>query len=185
MYFVCRWREESPFGKRVVAVPDATVLDWSRRGWGRDDPEEWITAELGGDVYGLESILEEARERRLPPPETVDELRALLDAHLWVEGDDEGSFIRLGTHTLRVRTTTTRWIWPTTSSTTTPPPRRPTGSRPRCTTPGRCPPGPPVPTRSSATTCRSAPSTTPRPVRRRSSRFGSAGIRRARRATWI
>ncbi|WP_326557225.1 hypothetical protein [Micromonospora sp. NBC_01796] len=104
MYFVCRWREESPFGKRVVTVPDATALDWFRRGWDRDDAYDWIGRELGGDVYGLNSIFEEARERNLPRPETVDELRELLNEHLWVEGDDEGTFIRLGEHALRVRT---------------------------------------------------------------------------------
>ncbi|MFY1577386.1 hypothetical protein ACN26Z_21050 [Verrucosispora sp. WMMD703] len=104
MFFVCRWREESPFSKRVVTVPDATVLDWFRRGWEHDDPHAWIDSELGGDVYGLESIFEEARNRNLPRPESVDDLRALLTEHLWVEGDDEDTFIRLGEHALRVRT---------------------------------------------------------------------------------
>ncbi|NIL41334.1 hypothetical protein HCB17_09205 [Salinispora arenicola] len=104
MYFVCRWREESPFGKRVVTVPDATVLQWFRRCWDRNDPDEWINAELGGDAYGLSSVFERARERNLSRPETVDELRTLLHRHLWVEGDDEGAFIRLSEHALRVRT---------------------------------------------------------------------------------
>jgi hypothetical protein len=104
MHFVCRWLEESPFSKRVVTVPDATVLDWFRRGWEHDDPRGWLDSELGGPVYGLESIFEEVQERRLPRPESVDELRGLLDEHLWVEGDDEGTFIRLGEHSLRVRT---------------------------------------------------------------------------------
>lgn len=104
MYFVSRWREESPFSKRVVTVPDATVLDWFRRGWDGDDPDEWIDGELGGHVYGLDSIFEEARKRNLPRPESVDELRELLNEHLWVEGDDESTFIRLGEHALRVRT---------------------------------------------------------------------------------
>jgi hypothetical protein len=102
MYFVSRWREESPFSKRVVTVPDATVLDWFRRGWNSDDPQAWIYSELGGDVYGLDSIFEEARKRNLPQPQSVDELRELLHEHLWVEGDDD--FIRLGEHALRVRT---------------------------------------------------------------------------------
>ncbi|WP_433145349.1 hypothetical protein ACQPZ8_01950 [Actinomadura nitritigenes] len=102
MYFVCRWREETPFSKRVATVPDATVLDWFRRGWKRDDPEAWIDNELGGDVYGLGSIFEEARKRNLPQPKSVDELRELLHEHLWVEGDDD--FIRLGERALRVRT---------------------------------------------------------------------------------
>lgn len=104
MYFVCRWRDHSPLSKQVVTVPDATVLDWFRRGWDQDDPEEWIERELAGGAYGLESIFEEARERNLPRPETVDELRVMLNQYLWVEGDDEGTFIRLGEHALRVRT---------------------------------------------------------------------------------
>lgn len=104
MYFVCRWRDETPFSKRVVTVPDATVLDWFRRGWDQVDPDGWLDHELGGNVYGLESIFEEVDEHNLPRPETVDELRALLSEHLWVEGDDEGSYIRLDEHSLRVRT---------------------------------------------------------------------------------
>lgn len=104
MYFVCRWREESPFSKRVVTVPDATVLDWFRRGWDREDPEGWIEEELGGDVYGLDSIFERVQGRRLPRPESVAELRELLIEHLWVEADDKGAFIRLDEHALRVRT---------------------------------------------------------------------------------
>ena len=104
MYFVCRWREDSPYSKRVVTLPDANVLDWFRRGWKHDDPTGWIDSELGGDVYGLESIFEAAGERNLPPPESVDELRQLLTEYLWVEGDDKGDFIRLGEHALRVRT---------------------------------------------------------------------------------
>jgi hypothetical protein len=107
MRFVSRWREESPFSKRVVTVPDATVLDWFRRGWDcadHGDPDDWISADLGGDVYGLDSVFNEARERDLPRPETVAELRALLLEHLWVEGDDDGTAIRLDEHSLRVRT---------------------------------------------------------------------------------
>lgn len=99
---MCRWREESPFSKRVVRLADATVLDWFRRGWDCADPDEWIASELGGDVYGLESVFEEAQERRLPKPESVDELRSLLHEYLWVEGDE--GFIRLDEHGLRVRT---------------------------------------------------------------------------------
>ncbi|WP_422741378.1 hypothetical protein ACN27B_21775 [Micromonospora sp. WMMD754] len=88
----------------MVTLPDATVLDWFRRGWEHEDPKGWIDSELGGDVYGLESIFEEVGERNLPPPESVDELRQLLTEYLWVEGDDTGDLIRLGEHALRVRT---------------------------------------------------------------------------------
>ncbi|HEX5144574.1 MAG TPA: hypothetical protein VFW21_11970 [Mycobacterium sp.] len=104
MYFVCRWREQSPFGKRVVTVPDVAVLDWFRRGWCQDDPRAWIEGELGGHVYGLDSIFQEAGRRNLPSPDTVDELRELVREHLWVEGDDQDAFIRLSEHALRVRT---------------------------------------------------------------------------------
>jgi len=99
MYFVCRWREESPYSKRVVTVRDATVLDWFRRGWDQEDPDSWIESELGDYVYGLESVFEQARKRDLPRPDTVDQLRDLLNEHLDVEGS-----IRLGEHALRVRT---------------------------------------------------------------------------------
>jgi hypothetical protein len=57
MFFVSRWRESSSLSKRVIRLPDATVLDWFRRGWEQDDPEEWIEAELNGRVYGLDSRL--------------------------------------------------------------------------------------------------------------------------------
>ncbi|MEU0557613.1 hypothetical protein [Dactylosporangium sp. NPDC006015] len=104
MYFVRRWRDESPLSKQVIRVADATVLEWFRRGWDQEDPDGWVGDELDGGVYGLESIFAEARELHLPRPDTIDELRGLLDEHLWVEGDDDGTFIRLDEHTLRVRT---------------------------------------------------------------------------------
>ncbi|SFQ47929.1 hypothetical protein SAMN04489713_1387 [Actinomadura madurae] len=102
VYFVSRWREESPFSKRVVTVPDTTVLGWFRRGWKSADPEAWIAGELGGHVYRLDSIFDEAQKRNLPEPQSIDELRELLHEHLWVEGDTD--FIRLGEHALTVRT---------------------------------------------------------------------------------
>ncbi|BCJ48059.1 hypothetical protein GCM10010168_24190 [Actinoplanes ianthinogenes] len=101
MYFIQRWREETPLGKRVTAVPGVTVLDWFRQGWQQDDPEKWFGDQLDGDPYGLESIFERAREHDLPRPETMDQLRELLVEHLWVESDDDP---RVGWHTVRVRT---------------------------------------------------------------------------------
>lgn len=106
MFFVCRWREESPFSKRVVAMPGVTVLDWFRRGWELPidkDPYDWVEGELG-DVYGLDSIFDEARKRHLHRPDTVDDLRDLLHEYLYVEADDKADYIRLGEHALRVRT---------------------------------------------------------------------------------
>jgi hypothetical protein len=101
MFFVRRWREETPLGHQVIARPGVSVLDWFRSGWGVDDPEAWIQAQLGCDVYGLESIFERVPERELPLPSTMDELRLLLVEHLWVESDDDP---RVGPHSVRVRT---------------------------------------------------------------------------------
>ncbi|GAA4606936.1 hypothetical protein BJY16_006076 [Actinoplanes octamycinicus] len=101
MYFIQRWREETPLGKRVTALPGVTVLDWFRQGWRQDDPEKWVGEQLDGGPYGLESIFERARERQLPEPETMDQLRELLIEHLWAESDDDP---RVGWHTVRVRT---------------------------------------------------------------------------------
>ncbi|MFI7492951.1 hypothetical protein ACIBXA_31720 [Micromonospora echinaurantiaca] len=132
------------------------MLDWFRRGWHHDDPYEWINSELGGDVYGLASIFEEARKQNLPQPQSIDELRELLHKHLWVEGDDD--FIRLGEHALRVRTDDDEVDLAYYFSTTKPPPRHPTGLRSCCTTPGRYPSTPPRPARASAMAYRPIPS---------------------------
>jgi hypothetical protein len=102
MWFVYRSHYDGPLSKWIHRVPDATVLDWFRRGWRCDDPEAWLEAELGTDVYGLHSIFEAVEEEDLPEPRTVEELRALLHEHLYVEGDED--YIRLDDHSLRVRT---------------------------------------------------------------------------------
>ncbi|MEV4510338.1 hypothetical protein AB0K00_15390 [Dactylosporangium sp. NPDC049525] len=102
MHFVYRTHYEGPLSRRVRQLPDRSVLEWFRRGWGCDEPRDWVEAELGGYVYGLGSIFEAARTNGLAPPQTVDELRTLLHAHLYVEGDAD--FIRLDEHSLRVRT---------------------------------------------------------------------------------
>ncbi|MFC7483730.1 hypothetical protein ACFQX7_32095 [Luedemannella flava] len=93
---------EGPLSKVVRRLPDATVLDWFRRGWRCDDPESWVESELGTDVYGLDSIFEAVEEEGLRKPRTVGELRNQLHEHLYVEGDED--CIRLDEHSLRVRT---------------------------------------------------------------------------------
>lgn len=102
MYFVYRSHYEGPLSRRVRELSDRTVLAWFQRSWACEDPEAWLTAELGGDVYGLSSIFKAARQKHLPRPQTTDELRALLHEHLYVEGDED--YIRLDEHSLRVRT---------------------------------------------------------------------------------
>ncbi|MER7283241.1 hypothetical protein ABT369_53315 [Dactylosporangium sp. NPDC000244] len=102
MLFVYRSHYEGPWSKRIRRLPDASVLDWFRRGW-HEDPQTWPDAELGGYVYGLASIFRAAHEHNLPRPETVDELRRQLHEHLYVEGPAEDC-IRLDEHSLRART---------------------------------------------------------------------------------
>ena len=103
MLFVYRSHYEGPLGRRVRRLPDATVLDWFRRGWSVDDPRAWVEAELGGDVYGLSSIFEAAAEHRLAEPQTWEQLHALLGEQLYIEGDPATN-LRLDGHALRVRT---------------------------------------------------------------------------------
>jgi hypothetical protein len=90
--FVYRSHYEGLLGKRVRWLPDRTVLDWFRRGWtAAADPatdlDGWVATELGGHVYGLASIFDAVRERKLPTPTTADELGAALARHLYVEGE--------------------------------------------------------------------------------------------------
>lgn len=102
VYFAYRSHYEGPLSQRIRQVPDETVLAWFQRGWACGDPQGWVEAELEGDVYGLASIFEAARKKRLPRPGTTDDLRTLLHKHLYVEGDED--YIRVDDHSLRVRT---------------------------------------------------------------------------------
>lgn len=102
MYFVHRSGYDGPLSKRVIRLPDSTVLAWFQRVWSLPEPREWIAAELGR-VYGFATIFEAVHDHDLPCPSTTDELRELLHEHLYVEGD-AADFIRLDEHSLRVRT---------------------------------------------------------------------------------
>jgi hypothetical protein len=96
IWFVYRSPYHGTLGKHVRQLPDASVLDWFRRGWDEaaPDPDAWLKAELGVDVYGLDSIFNEVNKRSLPKPETMPELSKHLKKHLYVEGrvavDDYG-----------------------------------------------------------------------------------------------
>jgi len=98
IFFVYRSHYAGPFGKRVVTLPDASILDWFCRGWSQ--PDRWVEKELGGHVYGLETIFNAAREHQLPPPQSWQKLRELLKKHLYVEGE----IIFKDAHALRVLT---------------------------------------------------------------------------------
>jgi hypothetical protein len=86
--FVYRSPYHGVLGKHVRWLPDASVLDWFRRAWDEaaPDPGAWLRSELGADVYGLDTIFDEAASRSLPQPETMAELRKHLKKHLYVEG---------------------------------------------------------------------------------------------------
>jgi hypothetical protein len=112
-WFVYRSPYEGPSGKRIWRLPDRSVLAWFQRLWvatadvvhlDADGPaDDWVEfqldAELGGPVYGLDSVFVDGHQRGLPPPATWRELRDLLDAHLYVEDE-----VRTSEHSVRVST---------------------------------------------------------------------------------
>jgi hypothetical protein len=100
--FVYRAPYDGPLSQRSCRLPDETVLGWFQRNWRTGDPDALVQTELGGDVYGMESIFEAAAEHDLPVPATTADLRSALHEHLYVEGSED--YIRLDDHSLRVRT---------------------------------------------------------------------------------
>lgn len=106
-WFVYRHPSEAGWGKRVVRLPDASVLEFFQRTW-REAPRdetlhEWLRQQLGGDVYGLAALYRAVAEEGVPAPKSLGELQVYLDRHLWVEGDPIEQ-IRVGEHSVRVRT---------------------------------------------------------------------------------
>jgi hypothetical protein len=112
-WFVYRSPYEGPSGKRVWRLPDRSVLGWFQRLWAatadvveiEDEAHahDWVDAQLGpdlgGPVYGLTSVFVDGHQHGLPAPATWQELRALVQAHLYVE--DEA---RVGEHSVRAST---------------------------------------------------------------------------------
>ncbi|MER7500550.1 hypothetical protein AB0L05_12255 [Nonomuraea pusilla] len=107
MYLIYRSWDQGLLGKRVRRLPEPTVLEWVRRVWYtvppgiadlRDGPcppgapddrdaeaeaarsalRQMLAAELGGDVYGLDTLF----WRGGPPPRTMEELRTLARGQL-------------------------------------------------------------------------------------------------------
>jgi hypothetical protein len=128
VWFIYRTPYEGPTGTRVWRLPDRTVLGWFQRVWGatadedyfdsESDAYRWVTqhlaAELGGDVYGLNSLFitdpdpdrtkDPVRDRHGPlPASTWQELGDLLDRDLYVEGDPARN-IRVDQHSVRAKT---------------------------------------------------------------------------------
>jgi hypothetical protein len=74
--------------RRFVELPAPSVLAWFRAAWGRSAGAR--RRELGGDVYGLGSVFDAAREEgRAAPPVSDDELCAFIERTLYVEGGHE------------------------------------------------------------------------------------------------
>jgi Cyclic nucleotide-binding domain len=101
-------------GRQASPPPsDTTVLGWFQRMWAStaavvDIDDEWeahqwvaerIAAELGDEVYGLDSVFVEAHDHGIPPPATWQELGAVLTEHLYVEHE-----VRVDEHSVRAST---------------------------------------------------------------------------------
>jgi hypothetical protein len=93
IWFVYRTHYEGPLSKRVRRLEAPSVLAWFAKALEKKD--KGVDKELGGRVYGLDSLFEEKHDA----PKSIAALRELLEEHLYVEGD-----IRLDAHSLRVST---------------------------------------------------------------------------------
>jgi hypothetical protein len=103
IWFVYRTHYEGVLSKRVRRLKAPSVLAWFQRKLGEAKksakPGDIANAELGGRVYGLDTIFRAAKKEKLDPPKTIAALRDMLEEHLYVEGE-----IELDAHTLRVST---------------------------------------------------------------------------------
>lgn len=105
LHFVYRSQRDGPLARRVVRLPDASVLAWFQRGWREaEDPAAWVAAECGGPVAALDSVLVEARRRSLPCPASEAELGQLLGAHLYFPIEGCPTEIHFDGRSLRVAT---------------------------------------------------------------------------------
>jgi hypothetical protein len=125
-WFVYRSPYEGPSPVLVRRLPDPTPLAWFRRVWAATADADrigdqagayrWVdrhlAAELGADVYGLDSLFAAGPWNDPVPDRDRDgplaaagwpELRDLLRTHLYVEGDPD-DHIRVDEHSVRVKT---------------------------------------------------------------------------------
>ncbi|MBC8143539.1 MAG: hypothetical protein H7Y38_19080 [Armatimonadetes bacterium] len=95
VYFALRTHYEYPTGKYLRHFPDdKTVLSWFQKRWqGFDDEADSTLAPnyareiVGADVYGFDSLFAAIAEHNLPVPKTERQLAAILQEHLYVEGE--------------------------------------------------------------------------------------------------
>jgi hypothetical protein len=106
IWFVYRSHYEGPLSRRVCRIDAPSILAWFQEkiadARSSATPREVARADLGGHVYGFDSLLAAAKEHKLAAPKSTAGLRAMLHKHLYVEGGPEN--IRLDDHTLRVLT---------------------------------------------------------------------------------
>jgi len=106
IWFVYRSHYEGPLSRRVCRIDAPSILVWFQEkladARSSATPREVARVDLGGYVYGFETLLAAAREHKLAAPKSTAALRAMLCKHLYVEGGPEN--IRVDDHTLRVLT---------------------------------------------------------------------------------
>jgi hypothetical protein len=93
IWFVYRTHYEGPLSKRVKKLDAPSVLAWFQKAI--EKKGKGVEKEIGGHVYGFDSLFEEKHD----VPKTVAALRDLLEEDLYSEGD-----IRVDAHSVRVST---------------------------------------------------------------------------------
>jgi len=93
IWFVYRTHYEGPLSKRVKKLNAPSVLAWFQKAI--EKKGKGVEKELGGGVYGLDSLFEDEHD----VPKSVSALRDLLEEDLYSEGD-----IRVDAHSVRVQT---------------------------------------------------------------------------------
>ncbi len=108
VYFFYRTPYEDLLSRRRIKLRASSILEWFQQGWDQatqsdNDLYDWVSDECGGRVYGLSSIFEAAREKKLDRPLTWEQLYDLLSKHLHVQGH-ASECIQMDAHSLRVKT---------------------------------------------------------------------------------
>lgn len=83
IYFVYRSHYNTPKLNLVKKFETASILDWFKQNWHVADSE----AALGCAPYGFDSLYCAIDKKKIAPPETNEDLRKILDEHLYVEGE--------------------------------------------------------------------------------------------------
>jgi hypothetical protein len=91
VHFVYRSPYDNPACKTVSRLEADSVLSWFRKVWPEATAAEgaaaWVRKALGCPVYGLDALFEKARDRRLPPPGSDDQLHKYLNDYLYFDGE--------------------------------------------------------------------------------------------------